>query len=66
MSDNAKYYFHIKELAQAIGRHPSYVSNMITGGFQFPATVEEAAKFIRDNPFPTRFRKSYRKSHKSA
>ena len=63
---NQKYYFSIKEFAAAIGRSRWYVQNMIAGGFEFPATVEEAALFIREYPYPSRFRKKKQTKHHKA
>ena len=53
---NHRYYFTKKELAAAIGRSPRFVRFMELGGFMLPATIEEAVYFIRENPFPSRFR----------
>jgi hypothetical protein len=51
-----KYYFHVKTLAAAIDRSPRFVSDMLRGGFEIPATIEDAVIFIRKHPFPSRFR----------
>ena len=54
---NHRYYMTKKELAAAIGRSTRFVRYMELGGFMLPATITEAVIFIRENPFPSRFKK---------
>jgi len=46
----------VKEMASALGRNEKYVIDMKHGGFKLPATLSQAAEFIREKGPPTRFR----------
>lgn len=50
-----------KDLARVLKRSPRYIRYMELGGFELPCTWEEAVLFIRENPFPSRFRPAPRK-----
>jgi hypothetical protein len=55
MSDG-KLIHTVKEMAEALGRSESYVTDMKRGGFKMPATLHEAIRFIRNRGPITRFR----------
>jgi hypothetical protein len=44
---------NVNELADALGHHRSYVTDMKNAGFEMPggrATLEEGRQWLRDNP----------------
>ena len=52
-----KFYWTKKDLAAAIGRNPRFIRDCELGGLVLPCTIEEVVFFVRNSPFPSRFRK---------
>lgn len=56
VSAPAPFFQTVKEMAAALGRSEDYVSDMKKGGFELPATLDDAVDWLKKHGPPTKFR----------